>query len=150
MAETDIATPPWTEIVASVDGGKLVYIPDELFKVPRRHRKDDKWVRLWFYKDRHKKSLQARKIKNDFDITSKLEYQNGTFYKISQLSDDDSYFDYFYKLKSGLPKDIFKKNNRFKTPLANARCRKTRERWKEPGERVYNVNEKGNHVVKFE
>ena len=142
--------PPWVKVVSSDEEGKLVYIPNELFVPKRKHRKKDKWVRLWFYKDRRKMSVSKKNLGVDIEITSKLEYQTDTFYKISQLSADDYYFDYFYKLKTGLPTDIFKKNNRFKTPISDAR-KKSKLSWKDPpAEKAYPLNDKGEYVVTFD
>lgn len=145
--------PPWTKVVASDKDGKLIYIPNELFHTKRKHRKKDKWVRLWFFKDRRRIPISKDDISSDTEITSKLEYQTGTFYKISQLSADDYYFDYYYKLKTGLPADIFKKNNRYKTPLADAtRNDRNRRQGKADStiEKVYESNENGQYIVRFE
>lgn len=136
---------------ADIEGGKIVYIPNELFNQKRKHRKKEKWVRLWFYKNRRKSEVDPDKLKIDIDITSKLEYQKGTFYKISQLSEDDLYFDYFYKLKCGLPKDIFKKNNRYKTPIVDARVPPRTKRLVGCNEHVNRVIGKGGgFLVTFE
>jgi len=146
--------PPWTQVVGGDENGKLIYIPNELFHTKRKHRKRDKWVRLWFFKDRRKTQIPKKQVSSDLEITSKLEYQIGTFYKISQLSSDDYYFDYYYKLKEGLPPDIFKKNNRFKTPLSDA-TRKNRvprgcKYIGKPLEKTYEIDENGKYVVRFE
>jgi hypothetical protein len=150
--------PCWDENKVEEYGeGKNVYIPNELFNQSHIHRKKEQWVRLWFYKNRKKYEVKPNEIQMDYDITSKLEYQKGTFYKISQLSHDDNYFDYYYKLKTGLPKDIFKKNNRYKTPISSSRIN-PRTKSKKPvsycekmSETVNcKINTDGSFVVMFE
>ena len=129
--------------------GKMVFIPREYFEKHRSHRNKDKWIRLWFYKDRQRLPVTKSQVKYDYDVTSKLEYHLGTFYKLSQLSAEDDTFDYYFKLKSGLPKDVFKKNNRYKSPSSMRRTQANR--WKEnPVPKTFVVNNEGKFLVSFE
>ena len=73
------------------------------------------------------------------------------FYKLSHLSDSDSTFDYFYKLKTDIPNIMFKQNNRYKTPQSSKK-RTNKERtahWKNNPTQVFNVNKDGKIEVTF-
>jgi len=89
-------------------------IPEGLNINPHKHRDKTKWVSLWFYKGRRKKAVLPHQVEVDKVITSKLEYQKDIFYKMSSMSKEDCYFDYYFKLKDDIPKDLVKKNNRYK------------------------------------
>ena len=79
-----------------------------------KHRLPDEWVSLWFYKNRKKTEIENENLKSDKEITSKLEYNINTFYKMTALSEDDDFFDYYYRLKPKVDKgNIMKKNNRY-------------------------------------
>jgi len=94
--------------------GEDYLIPAGLNVSPHKHRDKENWVSLWFYKGRQKQKVHPSEIQADKIITSKLEYQNNIFYKMSSMSKEDSYFDYYFKLKENSPKDLVKKNNRYK------------------------------------
>tara|TARA_R110002020_G_scaffold91024_6_gene221334 strand:+ start:10261 stop:10662 length:402 start_codon:yes stop_codon:yes gene_type:complete len=94
--------------------GKTYILPEEVIEKNHKHRNKKKWVSMWFYKNRKKTRVFKKDVKDDLIITSKLEYQKGIFYKMSQLSAEDDCFDYFYKLKEQIPKNIVKKNQRYK------------------------------------
>tara|TARA_R110000765_G_scaffold247408_4_gene349345 strand:+ start:380 stop:793 length:414 start_codon:yes stop_codon:yes gene_type:complete len=104
--------------VIEIDG-KTYLLPMEVLDKNHIHRKKKKWVSMWFYKNRKKTRVYKTETKDDLIITSKLEYQKGIFYKMSQLSAEDNCFDYFYKLKEGVPKNIVKKNQRYKVKKYN-------------------------------
>ena len=90
------------------------YIPDEVFEKAHKHRLPDEWVTLWFYKNRKRTMIDNDYIKSDKLITSKLEYNKNTFYKMTTLSAEDDHFDYFYRLKPTVAEgNILKKNNRY-------------------------------------
>ena len=91
------------------------YIPNKIFEKAHKHRKPVEWVTLWFYKNRKRTFIENKNITTDKEITSKLEYNINTFYKMTTLSAEDDYFDYFYRLKPTVDKgNILKKNNRYK------------------------------------
>ena len=90
------------------------YIPNYVFEKAHKHRLPDEWITLWFYKKRQRTKIDKEFIKSDKEITSKLEYNRNTFYKMTTLSEDDDHFDYFYRLKPTVKEgNILKKNNRY-------------------------------------
>ena len=95
---------------------------------------------MWFYKNRKKTRVFKKDVKDDLIITSKLEYQKGIFYKMSQLSAEDDCFDYFYKLKEDGLNNIVKKNQRYKIRQSKAWKNNTPE---------YEVDDDGNFIVSF-
>tara|TARA_R110000803_G_scaffold101544_4_gene169480 strand:- start:267 stop:671 length:405 start_codon:yes stop_codon:yes gene_type:complete len=123
-------------------GGNSFLLPDDVITKTHKHRKKDKWVSMWFYKDHKKNRVFKKDIKDDFIITSKLEYQKGIFYKMSQLSAEDDCFDYYYKLKDGVSKNIVKKNQRYKV------CNAKRNAWKDQKPSPERTEE-GSYVVSF-
>lgn len=129
-----------TKIIA-IDGKNYV-LPEEVVEKNHIHRKKNRWVSMWFYKNRKKTRVYKKQVKEDLIITSKLEYQKGIFYKMSQLSAEDDCFDYFYKLKDDVPKNIVKKNQRYKLSY------KKRNAWKN-NTPDYNIDENGKYVVSF-
>lgn len=92
-------------------------LPNNILTKKHKHRESEKWVSMWFYKDRQKTKVKKTEVKEDLIITSKLEYQKGIFYKLSQLSAEDDCFDYYYKLKEDIPTNVVKKNRRYKKGL---------------------------------
>ena len=126
--------------------GKKYILPHEIVKTTHKHHEPEKWVCMWFYKENHNKTaVFPDEIKSDI-ITSKSEYQRGIFYKMSFVSANDDCFDYFFKLKEGVPKNIVKKNSKYK---------KSRDKQKKPKHTIQSIKEKypivnGKFVVKFE
>ena len=100
---------------------EVYIIPEGLNLNPHKHRDAKNWVALWFYKGRHKSMVLADQLESDKIITSKLEYQKNIFYKMSSMSNEDEYFDYFFKLKDGSPNNLVKKNNRYKKQILEKR-----------------------------
>lgn len=120
-------------------------IPRDLNINPHKHRKKKNWVSLWFYKQRRKTSVLPNQISTDRVITSKLEYQKDIFYKMSSMSREDSYFDYYFKLKDNTPKDLVKKNNRYKKSNPHKKIIKVNEYQSKP----YKRDASGKFIVTF-
>jgi len=89
-------------------------VSKKLLKRTHKHRYPKNWTTLWFYKDRLRTKING-KISCDKYITSKLEYQRGTFYKMSAMSREDPTFDYYFCLKPDVKtKNIIKRNGKHK------------------------------------
>ena len=97
-----------------VINGNTYLIPNEILEIKKkqRHRKKNKWCNLYFFKNRKKIAVDEHNVKDDLVITSALQYQRNTFYKMSSISKEDDTFDYYYKLKMGTPKNIIKRKSR--------------------------------------
>tara|TARA_R110002012_G_scaffold317421_1_gene533728 strand:+ start:1240 stop:1644 length:405 start_codon:yes stop_codon:yes gene_type:complete len=124
--------------------GKSYILPQEVIDKNHIHRKKKNWVSMFFYKNRKKTRVWKKDCKDDLIITSKLEYQKGIFYKMSQLSAEDDCFDYFYKLKDNVPKNIVKKNQRYKMHK-----KYNKNDWKNVPP-TYNQDEDGKFIVRFD
>ena len=141
-----------TDPLLNLENKNYMYVPDEYLDASRhKHRKPGNWSKFYFYKNRTKTDISPDDIKCDYEVTSSLEYQQDIFYKLSHLSDNDSTFDYFYKLKTDIPNIMFKQNNRYKTPQSSKkRTNKARTaHWKNNPTQVFNVNKDGKIEVTF-
>ena len=141
-----------TDPLLNLENKNYMYVPDEYLDASRhKHRKPGNWSKFYFYKNLEKTQVSPKDIKCDYEVTSSLEYQQDIFYKLSHLSDNDSTFDYFYKLKTDIPNIMFKQNNRYKTPQSSKkRTNKARTaHWKNNPTQVFNVNKDGKIEVTF-
>jgi len=99
--------------IMTIDGVKY-YIPNRIMEKQHKHRINNEWVTLWFYKNRRQFTTIKKDVKIDKEITSKLEYKRDTFYKMTTLSEEDPHFDYFFKLKEEIKTgNVVKRNGRF-------------------------------------
>tara|TARA_R110000824_G_scaffold39375_1_gene119177 strand:+ start:546 stop:956 length:411 start_codon:yes stop_codon:yes gene_type:complete len=128
-----------------INGTEYV-IPKDILerKMKHKHRKKDKWCNLYFFKNRTKTPVREEDVKDDLVITSALQYQRNTFYKMSAISAEDDTFDYFYKLKTTAPKNIVKKKSRFGVKKRN-------NSWKHYKKPLtdYEISSDGKFVVRF-
>jgi len=122
--------------------GKYIFVPDKCMKIERKHHANTDWVNLWFYKDKVKIPVLETDIKCDHEVTSKLMYQKNTFYKLTAMSDSDPDFEYYYKVRSGAPKNIFKKNKR------GNKVKRLKNSWREQPI-AYTINSDNKFVVSF-
>ena len=86
----------------------------------------------FFYKRHRKKLVFKNNIKSEFVIDKLQNYKQNTFYKIQSIN--DTYFDYYKKLKPDAPnefatenKDLeyYKENNKYKSHSYNEVGKKT-------------------------
>ena len=129
--------------------GKEYIIPNEIFdkKIKQKHRKKNKWCNLYFFKNRKKNVITDKnQVKDDLVITSALQYQRDTFYKMSSISQEDDTFDYYYKLKHNTTTDIVKHKSRSKKSL-----KKTKYKWQDYKRPLseYERSADGKFVVRF-
>ena len=57
------------------------------------------YTTCYFYKKRKKMKLLPEHQKPDYVVTNKKKYDKDTFYKLTQLSRNAKYFDYYMKVK---------------------------------------------------
>ena len=101
---------------------------------------------MWFYKTRRKTQVLPNEVQDDFIITSKLEYQKNTFYKLTQLSLEDDSFDYYYRLKDEVPSNIVKKNSRYKKLK-----KRPKAHWRDYKQKPHEIDEEtGKFIVRFQ
>lgn len=130
--------------------GENYKIPASLKCNPHKHRDKNNWVALWFYKNRKKTEVLPDQVKVDKVITSKLEYQKDIFYKMSQMSEEDEYFDYYFRLKDKIrDKNLVKKNNRYKKGHPANKFGK-KNKWKEYKGLPHERDENGKFIVRFQ
>lgn len=86
---------------------------DLIKKYKHKNTDPEDWVRFYYYKN--KKKTLVEDLDYDFEVSSTLNYKKNTMYLMSIMSQKDPYFDYYFTLKSDLPKCIIKKSNRNKS-----------------------------------
>lgn len=90
-----------------------VYCPKEVVaKYNHKHQKDKDWTRFYYYKDKKRHAVGKDNIDYDYEVSSTLAYNKNVFYKMTTMSNQDTFFDYYFKLKNDLPKIVVKKSNR--------------------------------------
>lgn len=131
--------------IIKVINGENFLVPADINLNPHKHREEEKWVSLWFYKNRRKTLVYPEQINVDKVITSKLQYQKNIFYKMSSMSEEDVYFDYFFRLKDKKGKNLIKKNNRFKKSNPHQK-KKKKDDYKS---KSHKIDEDGKYIVTF-
>ena len=93
-----------------------VFCPKEVVaKYNHKHQNHNKdWTRFYYYQDKKKTMVGADNVDYDYEVTSTLAYNKNCFYKMTNMSSRDTFFDYYFKLKNNLPKIVAKKSNRTK------------------------------------
>jgi len=90
-----------------------VYCPKEIVaKYKHKHTKEKDWTRFYYYKEKKCQVVSPENIQYDYEVTSTLAYNKNVFYKMTTMSNQDTFFDYYFKLKDDLPKIVVKKSNR--------------------------------------
>ena len=121
-----------------------IVVGDKIFEsevVPKKYKKrKNNWKKLYYFKKRKKTEIIPKNITTDKIITSALQYQVGVFYKISQESERDEYFDYYFILKEDAPQTILKPTRRHHKKTA----------WKYERSNEFELDECGNIVLTFD
>ncbi len=90
-----------------------VFCPtDVIQKYKHKHTNDKNWTRFYYYKDKKRHQVGNENIEFDYEVSSTLAYNKNVFYKMTTMSNQDGFFDYYFKLKNNLPKIVVKKSNR--------------------------------------
>lgn len=122
-----------------------VYCPPEIVaKYQHKQQKPRDWVRFYYYKNKKRNIVNAKDIKYDYEVSSTLNYNKDTFYKMTGMSSTDGYFDYYFKLKEHLPNVVVKKSNR------NNKTERTKIMSKPTDKKHYDIDENGKFIIKFE
>ena len=87
-----------------------VFCPKEVVaKYNHKHQKDKEWTRFYYYKDKKRHAIGKENLDYDYEVSSTLAYNKNVFYKMTTMSNQDTFFDYYFKLKNDLPKIVVKK-----------------------------------------
>ena len=90
-----------------------VYCPTSVIqKYNHKHQNQKNWTRFYYYKDKKRHAVGKDNIAYDYEVSSTLSYNKNVFYKMTTMSNQDGFFDYYFKLKNNLPKIVVKKSNR--------------------------------------
>jgi hypothetical protein len=81
-------------------------------KYKHKHQDQDAWTRFYYYKDKQRTAVPPENIDYDYEVSSTLAYSKNVFYKMTTMSNADTFFDYYFKLKPELPKVVVKSSNR--------------------------------------
>jgi hypothetical protein len=135
------------DIIKKINGENYL-IPPNIKLDLHKHRNEKNWVSLWFFKNRKKTKIDPSSIKCDKIITSKLEYQSNIFYKMSQMSDEDMHFNYYFRIKDDLKKkNIIKKNSRYKKGHPTYKNKRIKDEYKSP---PLQMDKDGKYIVTFQ
>ena len=120
-----------------------VYCPKHIIqKYKHKHQKSQEWTRFYYYKNKRRVIVGAENLAYDYEVSSTLAYNKNVFYKMTTMSESDTFFDYYFKLKPELPKVVIKSSNR--------KSERTRNHWKSPPKPPRHIDpETGNVIVKF-
>jgi len=111
-----------------------VFCPKEVVaKYNHKHQNQKNWTRFYYYKDKKRHIVGKDNLEYDYEVSSTLAYNKNVFYKMTTMSNQDTFFDYYFKLKNDLPKIVVKKSNR-----------------KGKSDRTKNVNEKIKKEIDYE
>jgi len=91
---------------------KIYCSPEIVAKYKHKQKKPQEWTRFYYYKQKRYK-IPNENIQYDYEVSSTLNYNKNVFYKMTAMSNNDGYFDYYYKLKDELPNVVVKKSNRY-------------------------------------
>tara|TARA_R110000744_G_scaffold80657_4_gene158397 strand:- start:1047 stop:1454 length:408 start_codon:yes stop_codon:yes gene_type:complete len=91
---------------------KIFCPPNIVTKYSHKQAAPKEWIRFYYYKNKKKKLIFPQNIEYDYEVSSTLNYNKNTFYKMTTMSNQDGYFDYYFKLKDNLPNVVIKKSNR--------------------------------------
>tara|TARA_R110002020_G_scaffold343810_1_gene558157 strand:- start:10069 stop:10464 length:396 start_codon:yes stop_codon:yes gene_type:complete len=90
-----------------------VYCPKYIIqKYKHKHQNAEQWTRFYYYKDKKRLCVPPQNMDYDYEVSSTLAYNKNVFYKMTTMSNSDTFFDYYFKLKSDLPKVVVKSSNR--------------------------------------
>ena len=76
-----------------------------------------------------------------------LAYNKNVFYKMTTMSNQDTFFDYYFKLKNNLPKIVVKKSNR---KGKSDRTKVQFEKEKEKKKNTYDISADGKFICHFQ
>jgi len=118
-----------------------VYCPKYIIqKYKHKHQNEEQWTRFYYYKDKKRLNVPPLNMDYDYEVSSTLAYNKNVFYKMTTMSNSDTFFDYYFKLKSDLPKVVVKSSNRKSQRLKSLKAPE------EPRE----LTEDGKFVVRFQ
>lgn len=127
-----------------------IYCPPSLItKYSHKHKIPNDWIRFYYYKNKQRKECGPNDIAFDYEVSSTLNYKKNVFYKMTTMSSDDNYFDYFFKLKGDLPKCVVKKCNRYGRSEKQKKFVKNID-WKNPPKKPPEISEDGKFVCRFD
>tara|TARA_R110000796_G_scaffold90169_5_gene193942 strand:+ start:5041 stop:5448 length:408 start_codon:yes stop_codon:yes gene_type:complete len=112
-------------------------------KYKHKQQKPKEWTRFYYYKNKKRNIVTHENIEYDYEVSSTLNYNKNTFYKMTTMSSSDGYFDYYFKLKDHLPNVVVKKSNRHNT------TEKTKQMVKPFQSTPYEIDSNGKFVVRF-
>ena len=74
-----------------------VFCPGEVVaKYNHKHQNQAKnaWTRFYYYKDKKRHAVGKENLDYDYEVSSTLAYNKNVFYKMTTMSNQDTFFDY--------------------------------------------------------
>tara|TARA_R110001592_G_scaffold184578_3_gene428344 strand:+ start:638 stop:1045 length:408 start_codon:yes stop_codon:yes gene_type:complete len=122
-----------------------IFCPENIInKYKHKQQQPKDWVRFYYYKNKRRHEVQPKNIEYDYEVSSTLNYNKNTFYKMTTMSTQDGYFDYYFKLKSHLPNVVVKKCNRHNK---SEKCQQIKHPFIK---KDYEITNDGKFVVRFD
>lgn len=122
---------------------KIFCPPNIVAKYKHKQQNPKEWVRFYYYKNKKRHIVDADAVSYDYEVSSTLNYNKQTFYKMTTMSTQDGYFDYYFKLKEHLPNVVVKKSNR------HNKSEKTQQITPPYKKNNYEMTEDGKFIVRF-
>ena len=125
-----------------------IYCPANIItKYSHKHKIPSDWIRFYYYKNKQQQTATMDDIAFDYEVSSTLNYKKNVFYKMTTMSSEDNYFDYFFKLKSDLPKCVVKKSNRY--GRTNKQKILKKQSWFNPDKNPPEMSPDGKYICRF-
>ena len=95
-----------------------IYIDEAIIKkYSRSVTHPAEWSRFYYYRNKKRTEVKTSQVLTDLQVSSTNLLHRGTFYKMTHLSNDDLFFDYYYKLKDTIGTCVVKKTRRLNKKL---------------------------------
>ena len=121
-----------------------VFCPKEVVaKYNHKHQNQKNWTSFYYYKDKKRHAIGKENLDYDYEVSSTLAYNKNVFYKMTTMSNQDTFFDYYFKLKNDLPKIVVKKSNR------KGKSDRTKNVKESNLPKKYEISEDGKFICRF-
>jgi hypothetical protein len=123
---------------------KIFCPPNIVAKYKHKQQAPKEWTRFYYYKNKKRQIVSNENVDYDYEVSSTLNYNKNTFYKMTTMSSCDGYFDYYFKLKDHLPNVVVKKSNR------HNKTEKTKKMTTPFEKPPYELDKDGKFILRFD
>ena len=123
---------------------KIFCPPNIVTKYSHKQQAPKDWTRFYYDKNKKRHLVKPENIDYDYEVSSTLNYNKYVFYKMTTMSNQDGYFNYYFKLKDNLPNVVIKKSNR------HNKSEKTKSFVNNMKVSDYETDKNGKFIVRFD